>query len=133
MYVRGGDRVLWQLPFYDGRWHGWAKHDGILLAEPAVGSMNPNHEHVFGQGTDGQLFQKWWAADGGWRGWFPLGAPAPGFAGRPATVSRNPQVCNVYVRGKDNALWQLAWYNGRGTAGAGTLTACWLRLRLSDL
>ena len=114
VYVRGGDRVLWQLPFYDGRWHGWAKHDGILLAEPAVGSMNPNHEHVFGQGTDGQLFQKWWAADGGgWRGWFPLGAPAPGFAGRPATVSRNPQVCNVYVRGKDNALWQLAWYNGR--------------------
>ena len=114
VYVRGGDRVLWQLPFYDGRWHGWAKHDGILLAEPAVGSMNPNHEHVFGQGTDGQLFQKWWAADGGgWRGWFPLGAPAPGFVGRPATVSRNPQVCNVYVRGKDNALWQLAWYNGR--------------------
>lgn len=113
VYVRGGDRVLWQLPFFDGRWHGWAKHDGILLAEPAVSSMNPNHEQVFGQGTDGQLFQKWWAADGGWRGWSPMGAPAPGFVGRPATVSRSPQVWNVYVRGKDNALWQLAFHGRR--------------------
>jgi hypothetical protein len=94
------------------------RNDGVLLAEPAVGSMNPNHEHVFGQGTDGQLFQKWWAADGGWRGWFPLGRPCA-FVGRPATVSRNPQVCNVYVRGKDNALWQLAWFNGRWNGWGG--------------
>jgi hypothetical protein len=116
VYVRGGDKALWQLAFdgFEGRWSRWQKHDGILRTEPAVGSMNPNHEQVFGQGRDGQLFEKWWANDGGgWRGWFPLGAPAPGFAGRPATVSRNPHVCNVYVRGKDNALWQLAFHNGR--------------------
>jgi hypothetical protein len=112
VYVRGGEGALWQLPF-DGNWHGWIKHDGNLIAEPAVDSMNPAHEHVFAQGTDGQLLQKWWAGDGGgWRGWFPLGAPAPGFSGRPATVSRNPQVCDVYVRGRDNALWQLTWSDG---------------------
>ncbi len=116
VYVRGGDRALWQLAFdgFEGRWSNWLKHDGILLTEPAVGSMNPNHEQVFGQGTDGQLFMKWWANDGGgWRDWSPMGAPAPGFIGRPATVSRGPQVWNVYVRGRDNALWQLAFHGRR--------------------
>lgn len=113
VYVRGGDQVLWQLPF-DGKWLAWIKHDGILLTEPAANSMHPNHEQVFVQGADGQLFQKWWANDGGgWRGWFGLGAPTPGFIGRPAAVARNPKVCNVYVRGNDNALWQLAWSGGK--------------------
>jgi hypothetical protein len=116
VYVRGGDRALWQLAFdgFEGRWSSWLKHDGILLAEPAAGSMNPNHEYVFGQGTDGQLFMKWWANDGeGWRNWSPMGAPGPGFIGRAATVSRSPQVWNVYVRGRDNALWQLAFHGRR--------------------
>jgi hypothetical protein len=113
VYVRGGEGALWQLAFFDGRWHSWVKHDGILLAEPAVGSLNPNHEHVFGQGTDGQLFQKWWTSDAGWQAWSPLGAPAPGFVGRPGTVSRSPQVWNVYVRGRDNALWQLPFHGRR--------------------
>jgi hypothetical protein len=116
VYVRGGDRALWQLAFdgFEGRWSSWLKHDGILLTEPTVGSMNPNHEQVFVQGTDGQLFMKWWANDGGgWRDWSPMGAPAPGFIGRPATVSRGPQVWNVYVRGRDNALWQLAFHGRR--------------------
>ena len=59
----------------------------------------------------------------GWSGWVPLGQPAPGWIGSPATVSRNPAFCNVYVRGADNALWQNAWinssFNGWGRHGDG--------------
>ncbi len=116
IYVRGADNALWQRACVNGQWGGWMRHGdgGVLITEPAVDTMGPNHEHVFVQGTDGNLYQKWWTGDRvGWRPWVGLGAPAGGFVGRPATVSRSPQFCNVYVRGRDNALWQLAWANGR--------------------
>jgi hypothetical protein len=75
--------------------------------------MGPDHEHVFVRGTDGNVYQKYWTAAGGWSGWFDIGAPAGGFAAGPATISRNKDVCNVYVRGNDNALWQRPYYNNQ--------------------
>ena len=115
VYVRGADNALWQLAWYGGQWHGWGRHsDGAtLMGEPAVGSLGTDHEHMFVQGADGRLYQKWWTSAQGWTNWVTHGAPPVGFVGRPAVVSRNPQVCNVYVRGGDNALWQLAYYDGQ--------------------
>ena len=75
--------------------------------------MGPDHEHVFVRGTDGNVYQQYWTATGGWKGWFDIGAPAGGFAGAPATVSRNTDVCNVYVRGNDDKLWQRAFFGGQ--------------------
>ena len=115
VYVRGNDNALWQRAYWNGQWHDWGRHNdgGVLSSDPALGSMGPDHEHVFVRGTDGNVWQKYWTGAGGWSGWFNLGAPAGGFNGGPATISRNHDVCNIYVRGNDNALWQRAWYNNQ--------------------
>ncbi|MBW4718398.1 hypothetical protein [Saccharothrix obliqua] len=111
VYARGGDGALWQLGWDGTRWSGWQRHnDGAVLdATPAVGSLNPDHEHVFIRTTTGQLWQKWWTRTGGWSGWASLGAPSVGFTGAPATVARGNGFANVYVRGGDGAVWQLGW------------------------
>ena len=113
VYVRGNDGALWQRAYYANSWHPWGRHNdgGVLASEPALGSMGPNHEHVFVRGTDNQVYQKFWTGPKGWSGWFALGAPPVGFQGAPAVISRNGSVCNIYVRGGDNALWQKAWFN----------------------
>ncbi|MDB5779113.1 MAG: hypothetical protein JWP77_965 [Polaromonas sp.] len=113
LYARGADNALWQKALFNNAWHDWGRHNdgGVLASEPALGSMGPDHEHVFVRGTDNQVWQKFWKAASGWSGWFALGAPPAGFTGAPAVVSRNGSVCNIYVRGNDNALWQKAWFN----------------------
>jgi hypothetical protein len=59
VYVRGNDNKLWQRAYYGGQWHAWGKHaDGVLASVPALGSMGPDHEHVFVRGTDGNVYQK---------------------------------------------------------------------------
>jgi hypothetical protein len=115
IYVRGSDNALWQRAFHDGNWDAWTRHNdgGVLASEVAVGSMGPDHEHLFIVGTDGRIWQKWWTQAGGWSGWIPHGRPPVGVTGSPATISRSATVANVYVRGGDNALWQLAFYDGR--------------------
>ena len=115
VYVRGNDNALWQRAYWAGTWHDWGRHnDGAVLAsEPSLGSMGPDHEHVFVRGTDGNVWQKYWTGAAGWSGWFNIGAPAGGFTGGPVTISRNSQACNVYVRGNDNALWQRPYYNNQ--------------------
>jgi Metallo-peptidase family M12 len=115
VYVRGSDNALWQRAFWNGQWHPWLRHDdgGVLASEPTLGSMGPDHEHVFVKGTDGQVWQKWWTGEDGWSGWVALGAPQGGFVGNPNTISRNSGVANIYVRGTDNAVWQRAFWNGQ--------------------
>jgi hypothetical protein len=116
VYVWGADHALWQLAWYDNRWHPWTRHDvpGKAGSAPAAGSMGPDHEHLFVRGsTDGSLWQKWWTGRSGWSGWVNLGAPPVGFFGWPTTISRNGSVANVYVWGNDDGLWQLAWYDNR--------------------
>lgn len=114
VYARGADNRLWQRAYWNGVWGAWAPHNdgGVLASAPALGSMGPEHEHVFVRGTDGQVFQKWWSNTTGWSGWIALGQPTPGLIGGPATISRNSSVCNIYVRGADNALWQRAYFDG---------------------
>ena len=115
IYVRGHDNALWQRAWFDNHWGDWGRHnDGAQIAsDPTLGSMGPDHEHVFARGLDGNVWQKFWTKAHGWSGWFNLGMPPGGFNGGPATISRNHDVCNVYVRGNDNALWQLAYYGGQ--------------------
>jgi len=114
LYARGADNALWQRAYSNAQWSAWFRHNdgGLLAAEPALGSMGPDHEHIFVRGQDGQVWQKWWTAASGWSAWTPLGQPPGGFLGAPSTVSRNSKVCNIYVRGADNALWQRAYWAG---------------------
>lgn len=62
IYVRGSDDALWQRAFFNGAWHDWGRHaDGAkMAAEPAPGSMGPDHEHVFVRGLDGAVWSKAW-------------------------------------------------------------------------
>ena len=115
IYARGADNRLWQRAYWDSVWQAWGVHNdgGVLASAPSLGSMGPDHEHLFVRGTDGNVYQKWWTGSTGWSGWFGLGAPPGGFFGGPVTISRNGGVCNVYVRGADNALWQLAYFDGQ--------------------
>ena len=112
IYVRGGDNALWQKAWYDNKWHDWSRHNdgGVITSTPTLGSMGPDHEHVFARGLDGNVWQKYWTKAGGWKGWFNLGAP-PGMIDGPATVSRNGSVCNLYARGGDNGLWARSYWN----------------------
>lgn len=111
IYARGGDKALWQLGFWNNRWHGWDRHeDGLMLASsPAAASPGPDHEIVFAAGADGALRSKSWRSGTGWSGWDSLGTNEIGFTGDPVATCRDPRTCNVYVRGTDNALWQLIW------------------------
>ena len=62
IYVRGNDDALWQRAFVNNAWQAWDRHadGGVLASEPALGSMGPDHEHVFIRGTDNQVWQKVW-------------------------------------------------------------------------
>ena len=57
IYVRGADNALWQRAWFNNSWHAWARHNdgGVLASEPALGSMGPDHEHVFVRGTDANV------------------------------------------------------------------------------
>ena len=85
IHVRGTDNAPWQRAWFNNAWHDWGRHNdgGVLACEPALGSMGPNHEHVFVRSTDNQVWRKFWTAEKGWSGWFALGATPAASRARP--------------------------------------------------
>jgi hypothetical protein len=72
---------------------------------------------VFVLGTNGMVYQRFWAGSS-WNGeWLSQGAPPPGaFPNRPAAASWGPGRIDLFVRGADNRLWQTYWA-GKGWSG----------------
>jgi hypothetical protein len=71
---------------------------------------------VFGRGTDGRLYQKFWTAAGGWQGWFGFAAPAAGIGSSPSvTWADNGSRVDVFVTGNsDGHLYQKFWTSSAG-------------------
>jgi hypothetical protein len=98
IFVRGLDNRLQQISFVaeaDPQWSGWINHnDGFVLAsDPIVGSMAPNHLHLFARGADGELWMKWYLDGSPWTEWRRISdwRPEPSklkFSGTPAVCSR---------------------------------------------
>jgi hypothetical protein len=82
------------------------------VSDPAAVSWGANRIDLFGVGSDGRIYHKFWGP--GWSGWLnELGAPPPGVApgSSPAVSSWGPGRLDVFVRGNDNAIWH-AWWAG---------------------
>lgn len=65
LFCRAGDNHTWQ-NFRQpdtGNWSGWFQipDPGDLSGDLAVCSMSPDHLQIFGVGTDGQMWSKWWS------------------------------------------------------------------------
>jgi hypothetical protein len=60
VFARGLDDHIWQ-QYYSNGWSGWFRIDDAPVAgDPTVMSFNQDHVQLFVQGTDGQLWTKWW-------------------------------------------------------------------------
>ena len=53
-----GDYMAWS------NWENLGAPSGGVVGTPAVASWGPNHLDIFGRGTDGAMYTKWW--DGSW-------------------------------------------------------------------
>lgn len=102
-------------------WSGLINLGGKVLAAPAV-TVWSNQVHVFGVGTNKELYQDYFS--GSWSGWGSLGG---GLTSAPSAnvFASGPQL-DVFARGTDNGLWQReyltssgwsAWHEIPGTNG----------------
>jgi len=110
-----GDHLL-EAWYAAGSWHGpvdWTAAFGgvgLLASAPSVVTTADGQQLVFWQGTNGHLWEAWYAA-GSWHGpvdWATLGtlASAPSAA---MTPDGSTQL--VFWKGADNRLWE-DWYTG---------------------
>lgn len=63
LFGRGLDDRTWQNTYQSGKgWGGWFSHnDGFVLgSQVTVGSMQPDHLHLFALDANGGVWQKWW-------------------------------------------------------------------------
>jgi hypothetical protein len=88
-------------------WQNWESLGGVLASGPDVSSWGPGRLDVFVQGTDNQLWHRWWDANS-WSDWEPLGGV---LTSGPGAVSWSDGRIDVFVRGDDNQLWH-RWYDG---------------------
>jgi hypothetical protein len=87
-------------------WRSWEPLGGGLNSAPASASWQPGRLDTFVQGTDNQMWHRWF--DRGWSGWEPLGGA---LTAAPSVVAWGPNRLDAFVRGSDNALWH-KWYDG---------------------
>ncbi len=74
-------------------------------------SWGKNHLDIYGRGTDGAVYQKFWNNDAGkWEGWNKIGDNT--FNDAPKAVCWSPGRVDLFVVGKDNALWHNWWEFG---------------------
>jgi hypothetical protein len=93
-------------------WRGWQDLGGTITSAPAVSSWAAHRLDCFAEGTDNQLYHKWW--DGStWHNWQKLGGT---FKGDPAAVSWGPNRIDVFVRGTNDHLMHKLW-NGSAWSG----------------
>ena len=111
------------------RWEGLG---GFMVAHPAVAAWSAGRLDVFVQGTDGQLWHKWYA--NGWSGWEPLGGV---LTDGPAAAAWSAGRLDVFIRGTDGQLWHKwydGWWSGWEPLGGGLIdgpaVAAWLAGRL---
>jgi hypothetical protein len=103
-------------------WLGWQDLGGTIISAPALASWAAHRLDAFAQGTDKELYHKWW--DGStWHNWQKLGGV---FKDSPAAVSWGPNRIDVFVRGTNDHLMHKLW-NGTAWSGwedlGGTLTS----------
>src|SRR2546430_16865927 len=72
IFARDAVGSLWQLGCSAGRWHGWSRHDAIVLAGAPAAAPGPDHELVVGGGTDRAPHSTGGHPRGGWSGWETL-------------------------------------------------------------
>ena len=85
----------------------WESLGGMITSPPTAVSWGTNRLDVFGIGTDGATWQRWW--DGSrWQGWKSLGAVG-GVRTSPVAVSSGPNKIHLLEKGSDGGIWHNSW------------------------
>jgi hypothetical protein len=108
----------WCEPIAGGRGCEW--FPGVLPADARVSAVaqSPENLVVFAMGSDGNLYNSWWATSSGvdsaglpnWASPAPIttsGVGAPG--GSIASIAQTPQALDVFYIGKDGGVWTSYW------------------------
>jgi hypothetical protein len=91
-------------------WHKGELLGGALLNGPAVCSWGEGRLDVFGIGTDGQMYHKWY--QNGWQPWESLGGQfSPNALGNAAAVSWGPGRIDLFAIGANHDLVHM-WFGG---------------------
>ncbi|MBP6721528.1 MAG: hypothetical protein KA239_04355 [Bacteroidia bacterium] len=100
----------------DGQWHEYESLGGDFSLAPGIFSAafplttvswGKNHLDVYGRGTDGAVYQKWWnEATSQWVGWNNLGGA---IVGAPVAVCWGPGRVDLFGIGTDGAVWHNPW------------------------
>lgn len=83
-------------------------------------SRNPDHIDAFVCGTDGKVYNSWWAAGEEWSGkdnkWGSIGGDfEPG--SKVTAVARSADNLDIFVVGKDGKVYMSYWYTGGDWSG----------------
>ncbi|MGB7901094.1 MAG: hypothetical protein WCG09_01405 [Halobacteriota archaeon] len=119
VFVRGTDGAIWYRDYVanasdmtSGTWGKWTSIGGQVAAGtgPAACSWSAGRLDVFVQGTDGQLWHKWYTGTS-WSGWESLGGKLTASPGASAAASSQPVTnqIGVFVRGTNGACWYKEW------------------------
>jgi alkylated DNA nucleotide flippase Atl1 len=107
--------AAWEQNVAQGQWRGWWPIlDGRALSGTSVAavSRDPNKLDVFVIGLDHRIYTAAWdqnAAQGKWRGWWPILDFTAGTLKSVAVVSRDPHKLDVFALGQDATVWTAAW------------------------
>lgn len=116
VFAVGTDGAAYHKYYADGTWHDYQSLGGDFKLSPVLfGSAFPlttvswgkNHLDVYGRGTDGAIYQKWWnEAKSQWEGWHNLGGQ---FKGAPVAVCWSPGRVDIFGIGMDDGLYHNYW------------------------
>jgi hypothetical protein len=61
VYARGQDGAIYSNYFDGSNWGGWSSHGGVLTSNATAISRGPDVIDMFAIGTNGQLYEQFWA------------------------------------------------------------------------
>ncbi|MCC6726791.1 MAG: hypothetical protein IT258_19975 [Saprospiraceae bacterium] len=115
-FAVGLDGAAYHQYFENGVWSEWMSLGGDFKFSPlpimaatslSTVSWGKNHLDVYGRGTDGAVYQKWWnESKGKWEGWNNLGG---NIVGAPVAVSWGPGRIDLFGIGTDGGLFHNYW------------------------
>ncbi len=128
----GGDISSWTTA-----WLSRGEDGGRFTSSPSAVYTSPTSLGIFGRGSDGALWTKWW--DGSkWGTWNSLKGQMPA-GSNPSAIGWTPGGYSVFVRGTDGNLWQTGWISSTtqipwtklGKPSSGALTSSPTALKTS--
>ena len=107
--------AAWDAQAANGAWRGWWRilnGVGKPGAPVAAVSRDPHKLDIFVAGMDGKVYSAAWdaqAANGAWRGWWPILNGNLPSGGTITAVSRDANKLDLFMVGTDGGIYTAAW------------------------